>query len=266
MQITEIFKSIQGESTYAGLPCIFIRLTGCNLRCTWCDTEYSFHGGKKMTLDEVIQRVYDFAGKLVEITGGEPLLQKEVYPLMDRLLAEDYQVLLETSGERPIHKVPREVVKIVDVKCPDSGEADTFAMKNLASLGPHDQVKFVVGTRRDYHLARDFTRGSAQEVQDRSCHGGNSGAQRLSGIWIVVGRMERGDRLGPGTNGLQAGRRDTAEAKHENRHPGPSETGEVLGGHDFGPRDHAVDAEDLPHGCNRTPDQRRVVAERWRSL
>ena len=158
MQITEIFKSIQGESTYAGLPCIFIRLTGCNLRCTWCDTEYSFHGGKKMTLDEVMQRVYDFGGKLVEITGGEPLLQKEVYPLMDRLLAENYQVLLETSGERPIHKVPREVVKIVDVKCPDSGEADTFAMKNLASLGPHDQVKFVIGTRRDYEFARGFTR------------------------------------------------------------------------------------------------------------
>ena len=158
MQITEIFQSIQGESTYAGLPCIFIRLTGCNLRCAWCDTEYSFHGGTKMTLDEVMQRVYDFRGKLVEITGGEPLLQEEVYPLMDRLLAENYQVLLETSGERPIHKVPREVVKIVDVKCPDSGEADTFAMKNLESLAPHDQVKFVIGTRRDYHFARDFTR------------------------------------------------------------------------------------------------------------
>jgi len=158
MQITEIFKSIQGESTYAGLPCIFIRLTGCNLRCTWCDTEYSFHGGEKMDLDEVMKRVYDFGGKLVEITGGEPLLQKEVYPLMDRLLAENYQVLLETSGERPIHKVPREVVKIVDVKCPDSGEADTFAMTNLDALGPHDQVKFVIGTRRDYEFSRDFTR------------------------------------------------------------------------------------------------------------
>ena len=158
MQITEIFQSIQGESTYAGLPCIFIRLTGCNLRCTWCDTEYSFHGGKKMTRDEVMQRVYDFGGKLVEITGGEPLLQKEVYPLMDRLLAENYQVLLETSGERAIHKVPPEVVKIVDVKCPDSGEADTFAMKNLGALAPHDQVKFVIGTRRDYEFARDFTR------------------------------------------------------------------------------------------------------------
>ena len=158
MQITEIFKSIQGESTYAGLPCIMIRLTGCNLRCTWCDTEYSFYGGEKMTLDEVMQRVCDFGGKLVEITGGEPLLQKEVYVLMDRLLAENCRVLLETSGERPIDKVPREVVKIVDVKCPDSGEADTFAMSNLDLLAPHDQVKFVIGTRRDYEFARGFTR------------------------------------------------------------------------------------------------------------
>ena len=158
MQITEIFKSIQGESTYAGLPCIMVRLTGCHLRCTWCDTEYSFYGGEKMTLDEVMQRVYDFGGKFVEITGGEPLLQKEVYPLMDRLLAEGFQVMLETSGERPIDRVPREVVKIVDVKCPDSGEADTFAMTNLDSLAPHDQVKFVIGTRRDYEFARDFTR------------------------------------------------------------------------------------------------------------
>ena len=158
MQITEIFKSIQGESTYAGLPCIMVRLTGCNLRCTWCDTEYSFYGGEKMTLEEVMQRVYGFGGKLVEITGGEPLLQKEVYPLMDRLLAENYRVLLETSGERPIEKVPREVVKVVDVKCPDSGEANTFEMTNLDSLAPHDQVKFVIGTRRDYEFARDLTR------------------------------------------------------------------------------------------------------------
>jgi 7-carboxy-7-deazaguanine synthase len=158
MQITEIFKSIQGESSYAGLPCIFIRLTGCNLRCTWCDTEYSFHGGETMTLEQVMKRVDDFGGRLVEITGGEPLLQKEVYPLMDRLLAENYQVLLETSGERPINNVPREVVKIVDVKCPDSGEADTFVMANLDSLAPHDQIKFVVGTRRDYEFARGFTR------------------------------------------------------------------------------------------------------------
>jgi 7-carboxy-7-deazaguanine synthase len=158
MQITEIFKSIQGESTHAGLPCIFVRLTGCNLRCTWCDTEYSFHGGAKMTPDEVLGRVRAFGGKLVEITGGEPLLQEEVYPLMDRLLGEGYRVMLETSGERPIARVPREVIKVVDVKCPDSGEPDTFAMENLGHLAPHDQIKFVIATRRDYEFARDFTR------------------------------------------------------------------------------------------------------------
>ena len=158
MQITEIFKSIQGESTHAGLPCIFVRLTACNLRCTWCDTEYSFQGGTKMTLDDVLGRVRAFGGKLVEITGGEPLLQEEVYALMDRLLAEGYRVMLETSGERPIDRVPREVIKIVDVKCPDSGEPDTFAMENLSHLAPHDQIKFVIATRRDYEFARDFTR------------------------------------------------------------------------------------------------------------
>jgi 7-carboxy-7-deazaguanine synthase len=156
MQITEIFKSIQGESTYAGLPCIFIRLTGCNLRCTWCDTAYSFYGGTRMSLDEIMEQVRGFGGKLVEITGGEPLLQREIYPLMERLLGEGYRVMIETSGERPIRNVPREVIKIVDVKCPDSGEADTFAIDNLEHLAPHDQVKFVIATRRDYEFSRDF--------------------------------------------------------------------------------------------------------------
>ncbi|HUG82146.1 MAG TPA: radical SAM protein [Bryobacterales bacterium] len=158
LQITEIFRSIQGESTRAGLPCTFIRLTGCNLRCTWCDTTYSFYGGTPMTLDQVLRKVADFGGKLVEITGGEPLLQQPVYPLMDRLLAEGYRVMLETSGERPINKVPREVIKIVDVKCPDSGEPETFLIENLRRLAPHDELKFVIGTRRDYEFSRDFTR------------------------------------------------------------------------------------------------------------
>jgi 7-carboxy-7-deazaguanine synthase len=158
LQITEIFRSIQGESTRAGLPCTFIRMTGCNLRCTWCDTAYSFYGGTPMTLDQVLRKVADFGGKLVEITGGEPLLQQPVYPLMDRLLAEGYRVMLETSGERPISKVPREVIKIVDVKCPDSGEPDTFHIENLRRLAPHDELKFVIGTRRDYEFSRDFTR------------------------------------------------------------------------------------------------------------
>jgi 7-carboxy-7-deazaguanine synthase len=158
MLITEIFKSIQGESTYAGLPCVFVRLTGCNLRCRWCDTEYAFHGGEQMTIDQVLARVDELGGELVEITGGEPLLQEEVYPLMERLLDRGKRVLLETSGERPLDRVPRYVVKIVDVKCPDSGEADTFCFENLDCMAPHDEVKFVVSSRKDYEFARDLTR------------------------------------------------------------------------------------------------------------
>jgi len=158
LQITEIFRSIQGESTHAGLPCTFVRLTGCNLRCIWCDTEYGFHSGTPMTLDEVMRKVADLGGKLVEITGGEPLLQQPVYPLMDRLLGQGYRVMLETSGERPIGKVPREVIKIVDVKCPDSGAPDTFRMENLEGLVRHDELKFVIGTRRDYEFASEFTK------------------------------------------------------------------------------------------------------------
>jgi 7-carboxy-7-deazaguanine synthase len=160
MVITEIFRSIQGESTYAGLPCIFVRLTGCNLRCAWCDTAYAFHGGKKMSIDDVLARVTELAGSttaLVELTGGEPLLQPEAVPLAGQLLAAGHTVLVETSGERPIHELPRDVVKIVDVKCPDSGEGDTFRMENLEALDGKDEVKFVIASRRDYEFARDFT-------------------------------------------------------------------------------------------------------------
>jgi len=165
MQITEIYKSLQGESTYAGLPCVFVRLTGCNLRCTWCDSEFSFYGGKKMTIDDVAEEVAYLrpcgAGParqpLVEITGGEPMLQeREVVPLMERLLASGYKVLLETSGERPLGRVPRDVVKVVDVKCPHSGEPDTFDLANLGSLTAHDELKFVLSDRTDYEFARDF--------------------------------------------------------------------------------------------------------------
>ncbi len=166
MVITEIFKSIQGEGSRAGLPCIFVRLTGCNLRCTWCDTAYAFHGGKKLPVDEVVQRVQELSGfsargalvPLVELTGGEPLLQEEIYPLADRLLSLGYTVLIETSGERFIGRLPRKVIKIVDVKCPDSGEPDTFDPRNLAELGPQDEVKFVISSRRDYEFATMFLR------------------------------------------------------------------------------------------------------------
>jgi len=160
MQITEIYKSLQGESTYAGLPCVFVRLTGCNLRCTWCDTEYSFYGGKKLTPEQVLAEVEGLSapGGLVEITGGEPMLQeRELVPLMQQLLELGYKVLLETSGERPLESVPAAVVKIVDVKCPGSGEADTFRLENLETLTPHDEVKFVISDRGDYEFARHFT-------------------------------------------------------------------------------------------------------------
>jgi 7-carboxy-7-deazaguanine synthase len=160
MQLTEIYASLQGESSYTGLPCIFVRLTGCNLRCTWCDSEYTFTGGRKMTVDEVEAEVRRLAPiKLVEITGGEPMLQeREVLELVGRLLPSGYTILLETSGERPLAAVPREVVKVVDVKCPHSGEPDTFRLENLAALTRRDEVKFVLTDRADYEFARDFTR------------------------------------------------------------------------------------------------------------
>jgi 7-carboxy-7-deazaguanine synthase len=159
MQLTEIYKSLQGESTHAGLPCVFVRLTGCNLRCTWCDSEYTFQGGRKMSIEDVLAEVSRLSpnGGLVEITGGEPMLQeREAVPLMQRLIEAGYTVLLETSGERPLAIVPAQVIKIVDVKCPDSGEGDTFHLANLESLQPHDELKFVLSSRTDYDFARDF--------------------------------------------------------------------------------------------------------------
>jgi 7-carboxy-7-deazaguanine synthase len=169
VQITEIYKSLQGESTYAGLACVFVRLTGCNLRCSWCDSEYTFTGGRKMAIEEVVGEVDRLSpgGGLVEITGGEPMLQeREVVLLMERLLREGYGVLLETSGERPLQRVPAGVVKIADVKCPDSGEPDTFCMDNLEALTARDEVKFVISSRADYEFARDFSQrhGLAQRV------------------------------------------------------------------------------------------------------
>jgi 7-carboxy-7-deazaguanine synthase len=159
MQVTEIYKSLQGESTYAGLPCVFVRLTGCNLRCSWCDSEFSFDGGQEMTLEEVLGEVARLspAGGLVEITGGEPMLQEpEVIPLMEQLLDADYRVLLETNGALSLARVPKQVIKIVDVKCPHSGEPDAFAIENLKALQPHDEIKFVLSDRTDYEFACAF--------------------------------------------------------------------------------------------------------------
>lgn len=153
MRITEIFYSIQGESTRAGLPCVFVRLTGCNLRCGWCDTEYAFQGGSEMSLGEILGEVKRFDCRLVEITGGEPLLQAEVHPLMTGLAEAGYTVLLETSGSIDISDVDPRVIKIVDLKCPGSGECDSNLWENLARLSPKDEVKFVVKDRADFDWA-----------------------------------------------------------------------------------------------------------------
>ena len=155
LTVNEIFHSIQGESTHAGNPCVFVRLTACDLRCTWCDTPYAFHEGRKMSIDDVVKAVDDYGCPLVEITGGEPLLQDDVYPLMERLLAGGKTVMLETGGHRPIDRVPVDVIKVVDVKCPGSGESDKNEWANLDRLAPHDEVKFVIADRADYEFARD---------------------------------------------------------------------------------------------------------------
>jgi 7-carboxy-7-deazaguanine synthase len=158
VHLIEIYKSIQGESSFSGLPCIFVRLAGCNLRCTWCDSEYTFTGGYRQSLDEVERSIAALAPiRLVEFTGGEPMLQaRELLPFMDRLLANGYELMMETSGERPLADVPKHVHKIMDVKCPGSGECERFHLPNLDTLTQRDEVKFVIKDRADYEFARDF--------------------------------------------------------------------------------------------------------------
>ena len=155
LTVNEIFHSIQGESTFAGEPCVFVRLTACDLRCSWCDTPYAFHEGRKMSLDDVLSEVERYNCPTVEVTGGEPLLQRDVYPLMSRLLASGKTVLLETGGHRSIEEVPAGVIRIVDVKCPGSGESDHMDWDNLKRVNAADQVKFVIKDRADYAFARD---------------------------------------------------------------------------------------------------------------
>ncbi len=168
MRITEIFRSIQGESTWAGAPCVFVRLTGCNLRCAWCDTAYAFDGGQAMTVEEIVLAVARYRLMLVEITGGEPLAQAECPALARRLLEEGYTVLVETNGSLPIESLPAGAIKIMDLKCPDSGMADRNYWPNLAALNPEqDEVKFVMASRRDYEWARGVVLEKA--VHER-CH------------------------------------------------------------------------------------------------
>jgi 7-carboxy-7-deazaguanine synthase len=154
LTVNEIFHSIQGESTHAGRPCVFVRLTACDLRCSWCDTPYAFTEGRKMSVDEVVERVCGYNCDVVEITGGEPLLQKEVYPLMERLLGQGRTVMLETGGHLSAENVPDGVIRVIDVKCPGSGEAEKNHWANLDRLRPTDEVKFVIRDRIDYEYAR----------------------------------------------------------------------------------------------------------------
>lgn len=154
LTVNEIFHSIQGESTRAGTPCVFVRLTACDLRCTWCDTPYAFHEGRKMSVEDVVRQVEAYACPTVEITGGEPLLQQDVYPLMNGLLARGHTVLIETGGHRSIAGVPAGVIRVVDVKCPASGESAKNHWPNLDLLTAEDEVKFVIQDRTDYEYAR----------------------------------------------------------------------------------------------------------------
>ena len=155
LTVNEIFHSIQGESTHAGRPCVFVRLTACDLRCTWCDTPYAFTEGRKMSVDEVVEQVRGYNCDVVEITGGEPLLQKEVYPLMHRLLDEGRTVMLETGGHLSADEVPAGVIRVIDIKCPGSGESDKVHWPNLDRLRSSDELKFVIKDRADYDYARD---------------------------------------------------------------------------------------------------------------
>jgi 7-carboxy-7-deazaguanine synthase len=155
LRVTEIFHSIQGESTWAGLPCTFVRLTGCPLRCTWCDTEYAFHGGEKLSLDEIIARVDAAGAKVVEVTGGEPLIHPGAFVLVRRLLDRDYTVLVETSGSIDVAPLDPRAHKIMDLKCPGSGEVARNLWSNLDHLTSRDEIKFVVKDRTDYEWMRD---------------------------------------------------------------------------------------------------------------
>ena len=165
LKITEIFHSIQGESTHAGRPCVFVRLTACDLRCRWCDTEYAFTEGAPMALEDVVRRVLDYRCPLVEVTGGEPLLQPETPELCARLLAAGCEVMIETGGHRDISVLPRNVRVILDVKCPASGECDRNDWANLDRLRPGGEVKFVIADRADYEWARDLVR--ERDLADR---------------------------------------------------------------------------------------------------
>jgi 7-carboxy-7-deazaguanine synthase len=192
LTINEIFHSIQGESTHAGRPCVFVRLTACDLRCSWCDTPYAFHEGRKMSVEAVADCVRDYGCDLVEITGGEPLLQPEVYPLMERMLADGRTVMLETGGHLSVDRVPESVIRVIDVKCPGSGEAAKNHWANLDRLRPTDEVKFVIKDRADYEYARDVVArhgliGRCAAILFSPVHGVQDARQLAE--WVLADRL-----------------------------------------------------------------------------
>jgi 7-carboxy-7-deazaguanine synthase len=168
LTVNEIYLSVQGESTHVGRACVFVRLTACDLRCRWCDTPYAFTGGRKMSVEDILAAVALHQCGLVEITGGEPLLQSDVYALMQELLARGYEVLLETGGHQPTDRVPDHVAIILDVKCPASGEAEKMHWTNLERLKPIDEVKFVIQDRADFDYACDVVRRYALAAKVRA--------------------------------------------------------------------------------------------------
>jgi len=193
LTINEIFHSIQGESTHTGRPCVFVRLTACDLRCSWCDTPYAFTEGRKMPVDDVVAQVESFGCDLVEITGGEPLLQRDVYPLMQRLLESGRSVMLETGGHLSIADVPTAVIRIIDVKCPGSGESAKNHWGNLDLLTKADEVKFVIQDRTDYEFARGVV--ATHDLVERTkavlfspVHGGLP-AKELA-AWILADKLK----------------------------------------------------------------------------
>ena len=228
MYLIEIYKSVQGESSFAGRPCIFVRLAGCNLRCSWCDSEYTFTGGYKLSEDEVVAEIAKLAPvKLIEFTGGEPLLQeRELIPLMERLLAQGYELMIETSGERPVESVPKAVHKIIDVKCPGSGESGRFRMTNLASLTERDELKFVITNRDDYEFARDFIRDECARIARRAA---SALARILQDSFARTQHCKLPARS-PRIGGVDAGRRPerTAEPADSQVHLGAAEERRVV--------------------------------------
>jgi 7-carboxy-7-deazaguanine synthase len=212
LTVNEIFHSIQGESSYAGLPCVFVRLTACDRRCSWCDTAYAFHEGRKRELDDVLREVASYGCRLVEVTGGEPLLQPDVYPLLQGLLDAGHAVLLETGGHVSLERVPAGVVRIMDVKCPGSGESEKMDWDNLTRLGPRDEVKFVIADRADYDHAKAVTarHGLASRVANvlfSPVHGRMPAADLAA--WVLADRLPVRVQLqvhkfiwGPATRGV----------------------------------------------------------------